>query len=330
MPVTLSWIERTLNDHGHTCAVCERREYVVARHGPWSIYVRVLEDGAAVTVRMPGLFMLPEGEHREKALSWMLHESYRLKVSNWVYDPSDGEVALDHFIAVEDGDLTPRQLLRAVRGIGRVASQNLPELIAVAHGREPLDRPPPRRSPGQEPNASLSSDLEALLAGSETSPPPAESLPDPPVNERIWVALLPAAFGLPVLAFPGERYDTERLIPLRSLRDASIQAGEHYISAEARQEWDLTEEAENVMLLMLAQHITGDNQTTLNEVQAVAGTPSDGEGRDDVPPGLQALLDRGLAAALGGTNQPPYRLSETVLTRLGDAASPLRRPGGSA
>lgn len=76
------------------------------------IRLATVENGEGLSVRTQIMMISLDHEHKHMALETLLFENYKVKVGRLGFDPRDGEVSLDWFIAVEDGLLTKDQFFR--------------------------------------------------------------------------------------------------------------------------------------------------------------------------------------------------------------------------
>jgi hypothetical protein len=76
------------------------------------IRLATVENGEGLSVRTQIMMIPLDHEHKQAALETLLFENYKVKVGRLGFDPRDGEVTLDWFIAVEDGLLTKDQFFR--------------------------------------------------------------------------------------------------------------------------------------------------------------------------------------------------------------------------
>lgn len=77
-----------------------------------TLLVVVLEDGGLVQLRAPLLVRMENDEHSSLVFRAMLQMAYEMRLVQFEYDPTDGEVSTCIDIALEDAELTAAQLLR--------------------------------------------------------------------------------------------------------------------------------------------------------------------------------------------------------------------------
>jgi hypothetical protein len=72
----------------------------------------LLEDGELLQLRAPALLRATDDATRPLLFRAMLQMAHETRLVQFEYDPGDGEVCTCIDIAIEDGELTPEQLLR--------------------------------------------------------------------------------------------------------------------------------------------------------------------------------------------------------------------------
>lgn len=303
MGTTTNCIEALLRETSLNYARSDYDNYFVLPYDELSVFVHLLENGEALELRVPGIYYLVPGPRREDAFAWMLKESYKRKIGRWCCN-DQGQVMLDHFIPIEDGDITARQLLRVIVTLAFEARRGVAELARITQDAQ-SDEHRDSESPAL-------SDLPELLERLSRDLPDVEA-PDPPVDEATWLrAVVDAAKRyLATRSFDKLR---AKLAEFRQVREASVAAGHPYVTKQSREEWGLDDASENLLFMMLAQHSVGDDQTLRSEATGLEGVEQAGSG---VPNSLQTLLDRGLAGPSSfGTFSTSYCLSTLALERL--------------
>jgi hypothetical protein len=84
------------------------------------VIVRLEEDGEYVKVFAPGVYKYKEGPNLVAVLEACMYSSWRTKMVQFEYDPSDGEIRAVIEFPLEDARLTAKQLRRMVSGLANI------------------------------------------------------------------------------------------------------------------------------------------------------------------------------------------------------------------
>ncbi|MFU8844980.1 MAG: hypothetical protein ACNA7V_14340, partial [Bacteroidales bacterium] len=82
-----------------------------------SIVIALLENGEYLKIFAPNCYSYKDGPHKRALFEACLAISWRTKLIQFEYDPSDGEVRCIVEWPLEDAPLTKRQLERSLKGI---------------------------------------------------------------------------------------------------------------------------------------------------------------------------------------------------------------------
>jgi len=127
-PVTLERVSAMLSEEGIRHRVHPDGDCLIAgfrtrnyrdRDGDDGILVVVAleEDGELLKVFAPQCYSCAAGPHKDQVLAACMMISWRTKMVQFGYDPSDGEIRCSVDLPLEDATLTRRQLVRCVRGL---------------------------------------------------------------------------------------------------------------------------------------------------------------------------------------------------------------------
>lgn len=128
MAVTLSTVKEFLDQMELKYDVREDDDYIITgfktehyldkdgdKH--LTVIIALLENGEYVKVLAPRAYSYKETEHLSALMKALLVMSYRTKLVQWEYDPSDGEVRAMIEFPLEDSTLTKKQLGRCIFGL---------------------------------------------------------------------------------------------------------------------------------------------------------------------------------------------------------------------
>jgi len=120
------------------------------------IVIQLQENGEYLEILAPKCYTYPDGPHKEAVLQTCLMVSWKTKLVQFEYDPSDGEIRAVVEFPLEDAELTEKQLMRCVRGIAEIVDRFDPAIRkAMESGEITL--------PEQESPAELMAAFEAFL-----------------------------------------------------------------------------------------------------------------------------------------------------------------------
>lgn len=286
-----------------------------------AVQVTIAEEGEGVLACAHSVFNLSGCPHKDAAIEWMANHNYRIKIGRWGYDRSDGEVAVDYFLPVEDGTLTSKQLGRVIRTIASEVRREVATLARRAYGGGSSgdeDEDEDDAAPGgiEELLRSLEDDLGSLSPRVVFDP---ETVPEGPVTEEEWMGLVVRALtaGANARAMGFGECDPGRIREwmerLRRLREVSLASSETpWVTVALKEGHGLTDEEELMLLWFGARHATGDTRILRSEAQKLCGSDLSG-----TPASLRALLDKGLVKSTDDDGIEPFCLSPTVVEQLG-------------
>ena len=124
MATTFSIIEGFLIKHDLRFMLFEERNFIGVgfvtenyldkdddRH--LSVIIALEEDGEYIKFFVPRCYTY-DGEHKEPLFQFLLMISFQIKMIQFEYDPSDGEIRAMIEFPLEDGEITERQCMRAL------------------------------------------------------------------------------------------------------------------------------------------------------------------------------------------------------------------------
>lgn len=316
MAITFGQILGYLNERGLRYQTMSEDERVVVPFGGETasvvVIVDLVEDGEGLIFRLPNLLHIADTPHQADCLRFMLHHNYRVKIGMFGFDRQDGEVVLEHFIPIEDGDLTSAQFHRVLRTLLMVHRTTLPELQRIADGQA---------DEGDDPTGSSElTALQRLLQGAMDEMPDSEvydpaATPTAPVDEQTWLGLVCHAFrwycrslnDLP----PWETMRTEVWPRLRQLAEDSVQAGQPYRCLALPD--GLGEDDLYVLCYMLARQAA---ERALVGTKAIDLAFSPGLDAAETKLVVKRLVKSGVVMAADGDGQEPWVLTSAWLDPL--------------
>ncbi len=300
----------------YTASAADKR--VVVPFEAAMVVIDLVEDGGGLQFRLPNVFNIRETPHPVESLACMLDHNYRVKIGVFAYDPTDGEVTVEHFLPIEDSQVTSKQFHRVVHALLSVHNQAVPKLRQAAFGKTE-DAALARAATPELPDGlagllgdMISSDRDNLPDAAPYDP---ASLPAAPVDERTWLDHVCRAFAHYCRNVDNQdEWETMRreVWPrLLSLGEESLQAGETYLTSQVPD--GLTAEDMYVVFYLLARQAAGVPRVW-NKALDLAYSP----GLDETETGLvvRRLLDAGVVAAADCDAQAPWVLSSTWLDPL--------------
>jgi hypothetical protein len=87
------------------------------------VLIRVEEDGEYIKIFSPSVYKYKEGPNMTAVLQACMYVSWRTKMVQFEYDPSDGEIRAIIEFPLEDGKITAKQLRRMVGGLSRIIDE---------------------------------------------------------------------------------------------------------------------------------------------------------------------------------------------------------------
>ncbi|MBI2302100.1 MAG: hypothetical protein HYU66_24620 [Armatimonadetes bacterium] len=296
MPISLQTICGYLDTEGLQYAVGRSNDYVMVPFPDMTAVVNVMEDGKAVSIRVPQVFNLADAPNREACLAFLANHNYHVKVGLFGCDETDGEVDVSHFVPVEDGTLTRSQFLRIFHFVLKVAYEKGRELRQVAFGRS---------EEGGSTSTFSAPDVEFDV----------DSIPEAPVAEPAWFRLVVDAFN----SLCGNVEETSRVEQMRrvawprllTLREDSVLDGERYLSFPRPAE--LSAEDEFLLLFMTARQAGGDCRILDKEIDLVY---SPGLDFQETSAEVRKLCTAGYVGASDFNNGEPWYLTRAWLDRL--------------
>jgi len=105
---------------------------------PVTLLILLYEDGELLQLRVPGLLTATDETKKPLLFRAMLQMAYEIRLVQFEYDPSDGEVSTCIDIALEDAVLTAEQLLRCCSLLLDVSFIARDRLVTILDtGRDP-------------------------------------------------------------------------------------------------------------------------------------------------------------------------------------------------
>ena len=128
MATTLQQVKGYLDEKGFKYSIDEKKQLIrtgfnmdhyVDSDGDKSvrIVVRLYEDGEFIEVLAPNLYTYKDGPNALALLQACLIASWRTKMVQFEYDPSDGEIRATIEVPIEDSTMTSRQFHRILGGL---------------------------------------------------------------------------------------------------------------------------------------------------------------------------------------------------------------------
>lgn len=142
MAMTLQEISGLLNEVDIRHQVKEDKKYIVsvwscdkykdhAGNKSLGVIVRLEEDGEFIKAFVPSLYKYKEGPNLPFVLEACMYVSWRTKMIQFEYDPSDGEIRAMVEFPIEDGKVTAKQLRRILGGFPYIVDE-YDEMIRTA------------------------------------------------------------------------------------------------------------------------------------------------------------------------------------------------------
>ena len=105
---------RASREHNEVVVAVPTQHYIDPHDGERSLLLHVMlqEDGKMLRICVPEVYQLSEFAHRGPMCEAMLAANWRVRVSSYVLDESDGEVRVVCDVPIEDGIVTSAQLSR--------------------------------------------------------------------------------------------------------------------------------------------------------------------------------------------------------------------------
>ena len=141
MAITLTELESLLDEIGYRYEQNDKDDLIILFNAEnyvnfrgdknFVIVIQLSEEGEYIKFFHPMAYQLTDSKTKGAALEAFAALAWRVKMVDFEFDPSDGEVRPTLDYPIEDADITPRQLQRSVTIIPRILDQFHPILEEV-------------------------------------------------------------------------------------------------------------------------------------------------------------------------------------------------------
>jgi len=124
---------RASREHNEVVVAVPTQHYIDPHDGERSLLLHVMlqEEGKMLRICVPEVYQLAEFAHRGPMCEAMLAANWRVRVSSYVLDESDGEVRVVCDVPLEDGIVTSAQLSRMLTLVAWTVDQFDPVIRAA-------------------------------------------------------------------------------------------------------------------------------------------------------------------------------------------------------
>lgn len=147
MGTTLKEIQGYLENRGLKYHAVPERDHILTgfqmeryvhtdgqKHLP--VVIQLHENGEYVEIFSPEVYKYKEGPHALAVMQACMFVSWRTKMIQFEYDPSDGEIRAVIEFPLEDAHMTEKQFMRVLMGLPQLVDDYDPVIrTAIEHGR---------------------------------------------------------------------------------------------------------------------------------------------------------------------------------------------------